>query len=185
MVCVNKKLEEMLGEIGNPRKVKSDFIVPFNFYSLDFHEFQEEGEFHWLRQYETQLTEFLRGLSLPIELKFDRTSDTPVQSALENAYVHALGTGGKTGNMKMPIQLELYVGNKGVVFSVIDAGNGFDFQEVVRKKRAHEKYFNACRGNGIEVYDAQMDCHGNVPYEVSGEGNRINIKYLFKPEPLK
>jgi len=181
MVCVNKKLEEMLQEIGDTKKVKSDTIVPFNFYSADFHEFKEDGEFHWLRQYESQLTEFLKGLSLPIELKFDRTSSTPVQSALENAYAHGLGKGGNQCDFNLPITLEIFLGMEGIVFTVTDSGKGFDFEKVVKMKRDGEKYFNACRGDGFEVYDLPFNSNGNVPYEVSGEGSRINIKYMFKP----
>jgi anti-sigma regulatory factor (Ser/Thr protein kinase) len=183
MACVNKTLKGMLAEVGNARKIKSEEIVPFSYYGDNPGEiFQEHGEFYWLRQYEASLTRFLETLKLPINLRFIPETTSPVQSALENAYVHATGDGGKTGNMKSPINVDVFLGDEGIVFVVTDTGKGFDLMEVVRNKRNGKKYFNACRGNGILVYDQQIDAQGRVPYQVSGEGNRINVMYKFQPE---
>ena len=183
MACVEKTLEGMLAELGNPSKIKSDMVTPFSYYGEEPGKvFQEHGEFYWLRQYETELTKFLQTLALPIDLRFSPDTDSPVQSALENAYVHATGDGGKTGNMKSPINVDIFLGDEGIVFTVTDTGKGFDLRQVVMKKRRGERYFNACRGNGIVVYDQQMNTQGRVPYEVSNEGSRINILYKFQPE---
>mgnify|MGYP000058804181 CR=1 FL=1 len=102
----------MLEEVENPKKIKSDKIVPFHYYSKNPGEiFQRHGDFYWLRQYEAELTAFLKTLKVPIELEFTPETYSPVQSALENAYVHAAGDGGKTGNMKWPIFLEIFLGD--------------------------------------------------------------------------
>lgn len=181
MVCVNKNLEAMLSEIGNPRRVISDAVIPFSYYSHNPQIFEEHVEFFWLWQYERQLSDALQKLHLPIELSFSEEIDTPVQSAIENAYVHA-GRHVLRRDMKKPIKVEVYLGEKGIVFTVTDSGEGFDFDAIVEQKRRNLRYYRAGMGNGFKVFDVHFNNEGKVPYEVSGERNRVNIMYKFQPE---
>ena len=181
MVCVNKSLEAMLYEIENPIKVISNEVFPKTYYSTTPDSFLKQNEFFWLWQYGRQLSDALRKLHLPIKLRFGMGTQTPIQSAIENAYDYAAGDGRVTRYGEWPIKVEVYVGNNGIVFTVTDSGKGFDFNAVVEQNRKKQKLPDVPRG--FDVYDAPFDSSG-VPYEVSCEGNRINIMYSFQRKPL-
>lgn len=181
MVCVDKTLEGMLAEIGNARKIKSDTVVPLDLYPTDPDErakaFQKSADAHWLWEYSARLGDYILDLGLPIEIKFGRLETNPVQSAMENALYHGHRTGEKSCNMKLPIQVDVYQGEHGIVFTVSDSGEGFDLKEVVQKKRSRQRYFSASNGDGIKVFDDPY-----APWQVSGEQSRLNIMYKFQLE---
>lgn len=180
MVCVNKSLESMLSEIGNPRKAISDEVIPARYYTKSPGNFLERHEFFWLWQYGRELSDSLQKLHLPIELRFDINTQTPVQSAIENAYDYAAGSDRGLKYFvpkykKRQIKVEVYVGDNGIVFTITDSGKGFDFNNVVKRNRNKKK---EDLPHGFDIYDAQFDSNGRT-HEVSGEGNRISIMYKF------
>ena len=178
MTIVDKPLEEMLTEIGNPSKIKSDRVVPWEYYPEGKFENSEVKDFQWSFDYQAQLVDFLEENGVCLNLHSDPRQN-PVIKALENAYNHTLNDEGNS-DLKLPIDVEIYKGEEGVIFTITDSGKGFDFAEVAEKMKKQEKYFQNA-GHGFLVYDF---CKGiytdGLHYEVSGKGNRINIMYKFE-----
>jgi len=191
MVCVNKTLDQMLEEIGNPHKIRSDTIVPSDYLldsSLQDSYTQYADRYRWLGRYETELASFLRTLDLPVNISLGVRGHMdnmgylgtcgewdPLSLAFENAFGR-----GHNYNYALPINLEIYLGDKGIIFTVTDSGTGFDFWEIVQKKRKGQTYFRT-GGYGFFIYDLPFDDNDNIPFEVSKEGNSIIIMYSFQP----
>jgi anti-sigma regulatory factor (Ser/Thr protein kinase) len=87
--------------------------------------------------------------------------------ALENAFLRGNGA-----DSKLEVIVRVYEGLSGKVVRIIDSGNGFDYDDIVRKMDADENYAQG-RGKGLRVINASSVIAG---YE--GRGNVMNIAVM-------
>jgi hypothetical protein len=91
-----------------------------------------------------------------------------IQEAIGLAWENALWHG------KFPVEYNFYKGEKGILISVEDSGEGFDFKKVQKKFESHKKYWHRWRGYGFK-------CYNEPDFFVSFEkgGRKVNIAHLF------
>ena len=97
-----------------------------------------------------------------------------IKEAVKEAIVNAWWHGHKKDTRT--IEIDIYFGKKGYVFSITDQGEGFDFEETIRKFNAKEEYATR-NGGGIKAYSSP----GFITY-FSNEGRTTNIRPTIEAE---
>jgi hypothetical protein len=143
----------MLDEIRSEGCIRSDTLIP-----QQHPELFTEREVWERPPVKTPTDKYILGIeeSLPY---------FPLLEVFYNAFER-----GNKRREDLPIQVEVFSGSKGMVLRITDAGEGFDFRDVMEKRKSGEKYFNS-DGHGLNV----LDLSGfNVAYE--GRGNVVNMQ---------
>ncbi|MFA5888295.1 MAG: hypothetical protein WC852_06320 [Candidatus Nanoarchaeia archaeon] len=152
MAFVNKNLEDMLREIEVRTTLRCDTIIP----AMDpkcpkewappaeYDSYPTQSEVDTCDKDETTLF-IINNYSYSQDL-FDliqkrrrekahiyhqNNKVNPLSLALENAFYH-----GNQNNPDLPVWLMAFEGDKGVVVSIKDSGNGFDFKKTIEKAKA-------------------------------------------------
>ncbi|SEA75282.1 hypothetical protein SAMN05660420_03071 [Desulfuromusa kysingii] len=125
-------------------------------------------EYDWLFLLERKLARFLDPW-LKKHRKQLIGSSGLISEALSNAYCH-----GHKRQAKLPIGVNIYQGNQGILLRIYDTGKGFDYGEMLAKYLNKKNYFyNA--GNGMKsMYET--DIFG-VFYD--DNGSSFHLLYLF------
>jgi len=168
MKWVEKTLKDMLDEIGNATLIKSDRIIPIIYYPTDSTfsskqiEIGKSEKYSWLWQYEKELANFIKEKNLPKDIKVgtDVSGGSehvvhPITGALTSVFKQGYDAVGKRKIFDVPIYLDVYNGNGGIVFTVSS-----DLEIKITYDNSHED-------------KKAPNC------EISEEGNRINIAYNY------
>ena len=92
------------------------------------------------------------------------------------AFIETAENGVYRGNRLNPskkIRFTSYYGKKGVVYSIEDEGEGYDYREVIRKYIIGEKYYEGM-GVGTEYQDKTK-----MIISFNQRGNAVYVMYLF------
>ena len=159
MVFVKKSLESMLNEIESTGIMKNDILIPAKNPDLFM---------------EVKLYADKTSIKIPTDIYITSLNNLTGLGIIElveifsNAYER-----GNLKNDKLPIEVKVFDGLKGNVLRVKDSGKGFDYVDVIKKKRNGQKYFQR-HGYGIGFLDDNKSY--SVAYE--GKGNIINVQKL-------
>ncbi len=164
MKFVKKTLKDMLDEIGNAEIIRFDTIIPSSYYPEDPKELIQKGDlkkYSWLWQYEKELTNFIKKQSLPIKIELGTSVNQngyvtyPINGAITSVFKQNSDLVGEREIFNIPIHLDVYRGDKGIVFTVSsDLGNKVTYDDSHDDKKA--------------------------PHEISEEKDRINVAYSFE-----
>ena len=129
-----------------------------------------------------------------------------VQEAIRNSIVHGQGILKKAKPRQViSLNVQIFYGRAGLVYSIQDLGNGFAVDEVVRKMQSNESYFQVdpiqkTGGMGFHLFSSSLyrtnpivsfNYKGNAPpigtNRIGNEnyGNNILLCYLFHPTLIK
>lgn len=224
MINLNENLESLLTKIGN-KLVSKPFVFAWNdnknrphighiIDSLEedfklFYKDRLNGEKY--REF-LAMPEFTGG-ELIYGVYFQGMIGRFLDDTLLNASTHGHGikkNSKRRTRIKRQITIQIYYSRKGIIYSIKDPGNGFDVNEIVRKKRAREDYgqkyitpsgIEMPGGQGFWMFDqparqglnliVSFNYNGNSPpvgnSRVSNEnyGNNILLCHLFHPKLSK
>ena len=90
-------------------------------------------------------------------------------------YLPLLAIGRAIGNAASygaaPYYIKLYTGNKGYFITIRDSGNGFNYEEIIKKFNNNEKYWNN-HGGGFKLFNSD-----EIEVSFSNEGRKIILLY--------
>ncbi|WP_035277269.1 ATP-binding protein [Desulforegula conservatrix] len=125
-------------------------------------------EYDWLFTYER----IIAGVLDPwmSHLRFELIGDKGIIcEALSNAFCH-----GHKKDPTKPIELNVYLGEKGLIIRIKDTGTGFEIDRVMDRYIKGKAYFHMA-GNGLKRMIDSRDFH--IFFTDNGTG--FNLMYLF------
>lgn len=202
MAFVDKTLEDMLREIHVTHTLRCDTIVPATYHDCpkefappvkyDHVPLPQEVDFNrqlWhnvSKHYNADLIlmdriRTRRGEHARLSEKSPDLS--PIAMALENAFYH-----GNQENPELPVQFMAFEGETGIVASVKDSGDGFDFRNVIEKAKACFEKFDGKRYTFMFQPDERYFQRWGTcfwafmiyPVDVSFESNGSRVNMLFR-----
>lgn len=135
-------LKEALELIGNGEQIIHETVIPKEF-RQDPNSTYSPG-YHWLYKYERDLARHLEPWlkSYRYELIGEKGI---LAEALSNAFYH-----GHRKNPKLPIEIRIYKGQKGVLIRIHDCGTGFNVKKIHHHYLKGKTYFHSA-GNGFRL----------------------------------
>lgn len=159
-------LDKGLISILNARVIFTETIIPSacskNSNSI------YKPEYEWLFTYER----ILAGILDPwmAHLRFELIGDKGILcEALSNAFCH-----GHKKDPTRPIELNVFLGEKGLIIRIKDTGSGFEIDKVMDQYVKGKAYFHMA-GNGLKRMIDSSDFH----IFFSDNGSGFNLMYLF------
>ena len=160
------ELDEALNIILNSRLVRKDIVIPGDFPSVS-HSPYRPG-YDWLFAYERDLARFLENWLK--ELRHELIGEKGILSeALSNAFCH-----GNHRDAFIPMEIEVYKGDLGVIVRIEDSGEGFNVNELRKKFERGKHYFNLA-GNGLR----RMISSDKLGVFFNLSGNAFHLLHLF------
>ena len=142
MLLLNLTLEEALGAIGEGRQLFYEKVIPKEF-RADPNSTYRSG-YHWLFRYERDLVRQLEPWLKPY--RYELIGEKGILAeALSNAFYH-----GHRKNPKLPIEVRLYKGTKGIMIRIHDCGTGFNVKKIHANYLKGKTYFHTA-GNGFRL----------------------------------
>ena len=126
-------------------------------------------DYAWMYSYEKRLKyriEATCGFSLGAMERLLFGEDGVFSEAVSNAFVH-----GNHRRGDLPIEIVTAVGERGLVFSVTDRGEGFDVATTLEAVSRGLVYFK-CAGNGLRVLNARKE----VLASYGGGGRTLHLR---------
>lgn len=158
--------EEALEMIGNGSQILHDTVVPKKFVS-DPNSTYRPG-YHWLYRYERDLARQLEPWLKAY--RYELIGEKGILAeALSNAFYH-----GHQKDPKLPIEVKIYQGKKGLLIRIHDCGNGFDVKKIHSHYLKGKTYFHTA-GNGFRLM-ADSERFG-IFY--NSHGTIFHMLYLF------
>lgn len=201
MAFVDKTLEEMLREIQVRHTLRYDIIIssrdpkcpkewapPANYEyvptPMDVRN-EKDATTVYITNYlgfDTELFETIRARRGEIERICSAPHIHPIGYTLENAFYH-----GNQNNPDLPVYFMAFEGDKGIVVSIKDSGEGFDYNKTIEKAKACFKKFNGVRKTFSYDKDERYfkrwgTCFWTYmayPMDVSFEDNGTRVNLLF------
>lgn len=131
-------------------------LLPNNQYTTDY---------AWMYSFEKKLKYRIQGLLrrklVPRQERILFGAGGVVSEAISNAFVH-----GHKKDRYMPIRVWATVSKKGLGFSIVDKGTGFDIAEVQQTYSNGRQFFNIA-GNGFSLFHQSSDF--TVCYQMYGK----------------
>lgn len=159
-------LEQGLSQIGGAQILFCETLVPSSCRPNPNSTYRPE--YDWLFTYERILAGILEPYTA--HLRFELIGDTGVLcEALSNAYCH-----GHKKDPAKPIDLTVYLGDKGLIVRVTDSGPGFDLETVKDRFSKGKSYFHLA-GNGLK----RMIHSPHFRIFFTDGGRSFNLMYMF------
>ena len=159
MALIEKKVKQMLKEVGRPKMIRHDILSPKDNPDI--------------------FTEVLLGHGLP----FFRPSSTYVQSIsdltkipyriINEVFLNAFGRGNR-GQADLPVSVRVFEGRKGRILRIRDSGAGFDYKGALNRKKNGEVYYQNS-GFGLNLLDESSEVQAS--YEGDGSVINLHVKY--------
>lgn len=135
-------LKEALDIMGGGQEILHENIIPKDF-PLDPNSTYRSG-YHWLYRYERDLIRRLEPWLKPY--RYELIGERGILAeALSNAFYH-----GHRKDPKLPINVRIYKGSKGVLVRIQDCGNGFNVKNIHSHYRNGKTYYHTA-GNGFRL----------------------------------
>ncbi len=135
-------LKEALEIIGNGQQIQHEKVIPKEF-RPDPNSTYRPG-YHWLYRYERDLLRQLEPWLKPY--RYELIGEKGILAeALSNAFYH-----GHRKNPKLPIEVRLYKGTKGIMIRIHDCGTGFNVKKIHNHYLKGKNYFHTA-GNGFRL----------------------------------
>lgn len=135
----------VLKSIAEPKCIRKDILIPEKSAPV-VHSPYRPG-YDWLFGYERKLARFLEPWLK--KYRYELIGEKGLLcEALSNAFYH-----GHRKNAALPITVSIYLGGKGLIIRIKDAGSGFDLNTVFEKYARGKTYFHSA-GNGLKLMNA-------------------------------
>lgn len=159
-------LKEGFARIQNARILFSEVLIPSACGKNPNSTYRTE--YDWLFTYERILAGVLEPWTA--HLRYELIGEKGILcEALSNAFCH----GHKKDPLK-PIQLSIYLGDRGLIVRIMDDGPGFDLKEVKERFTRGKSYFHLA-GNGFRL----MIQNPHFQIFFTDGGSAFNLMYLF------
>lgn len=166
-MLIDMTLDQGCDTIGHGRIILEETLVPFQCKNINS---PYKPEYEWLFAYERKLAAFLE--TWTAHLRNELIGERGVLcEALSNAFCH-----GHKKDPHLPIDVSVFLGEKGLIVRIKDTGPGFNPNTVKEQFSKGKTYFHLA-GNGIRQMIESPDFH--IFYTDNGTG--FNLMYLFKP----
>jgi hypothetical protein len=116
---------------------------------------------------------FSQGIPVPTMAYIDRVIQKTglakfvINEIFLNAFDH-----GNHGIPYLPVSVKIFEGTRGNVLRVVDSGEGFDYQGIIRNMRAEQEYPHKRAGWGMGAFY----CYPEFLVSFEGKGNIINVQ---------
>jgi hypothetical protein len=168
-------LEEALAIIGDGRQIVNETVIPKAFRQEPNSTYR--NGYHWLFRYERDLARQLEPWLKPY--RYELIGEKGILAeALSNAFYH-----GHRKDPKLPIDVRIYQGQKGMVVRIHDCGTGFNVKKIHDYFLRGKIYFHSA-GNGFR----RMADSKRFGVFYNTIGNTFHMVYLFDqnwPENIK
>lgn len=135
-------LKEAIELIGDGQQILHETIIPQKF-RQDPNSTYRSG-YHWLYRYERDLARHLEPWLK--RYRYELIGEKGILAeALSNAFCH-----GHRKNPKLPIEIRIYKGQKGILVRIHDCGKGFDVKKTHLQYLRGKAYFHTA-GNGFRL----------------------------------
>ncbi len=161
MVVVKQTFEELLAEIRFKTFARYDLLVPNQQPELFRDGNFKEGVI------KVPTLQYLNSLADVLGTVFSLDVGIGIGELLNNAFRH-----GNRGDPILSVSVKVFQGSRGYILRIRDSGTGFNFEEVLEKKRSGEKHYVTI-GGGFSFCEMP---YNKVAFE--GLGNIVNVQLI-------